>query len=118
MIIKAGYRNTNERIGRKAFLLIYALPFFLCTFFYFLIRGANVMELALELEILFCIAWAATFIVYLIGQIKRLHDIGDSGIWVALTFLPLINILLFWYLTFAKGSKGTNEYGRNPRSNP
>lgn len=41
---------------------------------------------------------------------KRSHDIGDSG---------FCQILPWHYLSllFKEGNKGTNEYGKNPKSN-
>ena len=44
--------------------------------------------------------------------IKRLHDIGRSGWWVLVGFIPYVGslILLVW-LGLAAGNVGENEYG-------
>ena len=44
-------------------------------------------------------------------SVKRLHDFNASG-WIALlTFVPVINILLFIFLIFMPGNEQQNHYG-------
>lgn len=45
---------------------------------------------------------------------RRLHDVGLSGWWLLLVFLPVIGwiILLVW--TVQRGEKGANAYGPDP----
>ena len=47
---------------------------------------------------------------------RRLHDIGKSGWWQLLGFIPIIGgiILIVW---FATDSKEDNKYGKNPKGN-
>lgn len=45
---------------------------------------------------------------------KRLHDLGYSGWWIIVIFVPLLNIVLGIYLLFWKGEKGKNKYGPDP----
>ena len=49
--------------------------------------------------------------------IRRLHDIGKSGWWYLLGFIPLIGtiILLVWYAK--EGDHGDNAYGPDPKRN-
>ena len=50
--------------------------------------------------------------------VRRLHDRNHSG-WLSLLMLvPLVNIAMALYLTFAKGDDRTNQYGapRNTRT--
>jgi uncharacterized membrane protein YhaH (DUF805 family) len=46
---------------------------------------------------------------------RRLHDIGKSGWWQLLLFIPIIGfiILLIWFVT---DSKEDNQYGPNPKA--
>lgn len=48
-------------------------------------------------------------------SIRRLHDIGKSGWWYLLVFVPVIGwiLLIYW---FCKDSQpGANMYGENPK---
>lgn len=45
---------------------------------------------------------------------KRLHDLDKSAVFIVLYFVPLVNIILFIYLVFFKGTDGENRYGKNP----
>ena len=46
--------------------------------------------------------------------IRRLHDLGQSGYFIILTFIPFINIVFSAYLFCAKGTEGWNQYGADP----
>ena len=54
-------------------------------------------------------------IVFAIGMfmlsVRRFHDLNTSGGWSCLGFIPLVNLFLFLYLTFAKGTDEVNKYG-------
>ena len=56
----------------------------------------------------------AVFIPMLAVSVRRLHDIGKSGWWYLLGFIPLVGsiILLIWY---CKDSTEANEWGPNPK---
>ena len=45
---------------------------------------------------------------------RRLHDIGRTGWWLLLSFVPVIGqlVLLFWAIQ--RGNEGTNAYGPQP----
>lgn len=43
--------------------------------------------------------------------VRRLHDLGHSGIWLLLFVVPLANVGLLIYLLFFSGNDGVNEYG-------
>lgn len=46
--------------------------------------------------------------------IKRLHDLGKSGWYYILSFIPFINIVIGIYMAFFKGEEFDNKYGPNP----
>ncbi|WP_227430338.1 DUF805 domain-containing protein [Psychrobacter sp. I-STPA6b] len=50
----------------------------------------------------------------IILPVRRLHDIGKSGWWLLLAFIPLANLLLIYFLYFARGNAGANAYGLPP----
>ncbi len=56
---------------------------------------------------LYWIVWAAA--------VRRCHDMGKSGWFVLLSFIPVANIVVGLMLLFCGGDPGENEYGPNPR---
>lgn len=43
--------------------------------------------------------------------VKRLHDIGKSGVFAVLVFVPLVSIVLLVVLALVPGTGGANAYG-------
>jgi len=58
----------------------------------------------------------AVFIPGLAISMRRLHDIGKSGWWLLLNFIPLIGPLVLIVFYVLDSEKGTNQYGPNPKS--
>ena len=55
------------------------------------------------------------FWVSLALAVKRYHDLGKSGWWIFIVFVPLIGAI--WFLIevgFLPGTKGPNPYGPDP----
>ncbi|NQW52760.1 MAG: DUF805 domain-containing protein [Rhodospirillales bacterium] len=47
--------------------------------------------------------------------VKRYHDLGKSGWWIFIVFVPLIGAI--WFLIevgFLPGTRGPNQYGADP----
>jgi len=57
----------------------------------------------------------SVFIPTFAVKVRRLHDIGKSGWWLLIGFIPLIGeiILIVWFVT---DSKENNQYGINPKT--
>jgi uncharacterized membrane protein YhaH (DUF805 family) len=63
--------------------------------------------------------WSGTSVVLtlapLIGvSVRRLHDIGRSGWWVWIGFVPLIGDLTLFIFALFDSQAGDNDYGPNP----
>lgn len=48
--------------------------------------------------------------------IKRSHDLDKSGLFVLLSFVPLVNLYPAILFMFIKGTDGSNQYGSDPIS--
>lgn len=46
--------------------------------------------------------------------VRRLHDIGKSGWWYLLVFIPLIGALVLIYWFVQPGQSENNQWGANP----
>jgi len=66
---------------------------------------------------LYFLVMIAGLVIAVFLGVQRLHDLDKSG-WLWLLFLvPIVNILFSFYLLFAPGSEGENQYGLPPKPN-
>jgi uncharacterized membrane protein YhaH (DUF805 family) len=47
---------------------------------------------------------------------RRLHDIGRSGWWILIIFLPIVGFFVLLYWTVKDSEAGANAYGPNPKA--
>ena len=55
------------------------------------------------------------FVPSLAITVRRLHDIGKSGWWYLIAFVPLIGGMVLFVFTVLDGDPERNEYGPNPK---
>ena len=48
-------------------------------------------------------------------SVRRLHDIGKSGWWYLINFIPFIGGLIFLYFTVQDSEPDRNRFGSNPK---
>lgn len=46
--------------------------------------------------------------------VRRLHDIGRSGWFVLVVFIPLVGVLVLIYFTLLPSQRGANRFGPQP----
>ena len=59
---------------------------------------------------------AATFLPLLGLEVRRLHDIGRSGVWLLINFVPVIGFIVFIIFMATGSQQGPNEYGEFPKA--
>ncbi len=69
----------------------------------------------LGLVVLSWIYTVAVFIPSLAVCVRRLHDIGKSGWWLLISFIPLIGLIWLIVLFVQDSQAGSNEWGANPK---
>lgn len=47
--------------------------------------------------------------------VRRLHDIGKSGVWYLFNFIPLIGSIVLIIMFLRDSEPGDNQYGPNPK---
>lgn len=47
--------------------------------------------------------------------VRRLHDVGKSGFYVFINFIPIVGGIWFIVLMCTDGTPGENQYGPNPK---
>lgn len=61
--------------------------------------------------------WAYTvamFVPSLAVAVRRLHDTNRSGWWILLALVPLVGLVLIWFLA-EDSDTAANRYGQNPK---
>lgn len=108
--------STDCRIGR----LRYLAHAFLAYVLFGIVAGIGA-AMAAAVHPIFWVVAAVGYIAILVSLvifiIQRLHDLNHNGWLSLLMFVPLVNLLFGLYITFAAGTKGTNNYGLQPPPN-
>ena len=48
-------------------------------------------------------------------SVRRLHDTGRSGLWLLVSFVPVIGGLILLYFFILDSDPGANDHGPNPK---
>lgn len=59
--------------------------------------------------------FVATLLPALAVSVRRLHDIGRSGWWLLLEFVPLVGAAILLVLAIFNGQSGPNAFGPDPK---
>lgn len=110
------YAVFSGRASRKEFWMFFL--FYIIFLFSFAILdailGTIIIYTKTESYGLFTLLYfIGTFIPFLAVSVRRLHDIGKSGWWILLSFVPIGNII-YIILLATKGSSFHNKYGPPP----
>ncbi|HEY6894552.1 MAG TPA: DUF805 domain-containing protein, partial [Rhodanobacteraceae bacterium] len=66
------------------------------------------------IELLRWVYTIAVFVPSLAVAVRRLHDTNRSGWWVLLAIVPVVGLVLLWFLA-QDSDGGANRYGQNPK---
>lgn len=109
------------RMGRAHFVLANALPlaFLIAAIIAGFTPFAPVIAHSLEqphpVTVILGLTLGAFLLwVLMASEICRLHDIGQTGLWVVLNLIPGAALLIFLFLMFSKGEDGANRFGAPP----
>ncbi|MCR8666505.1 DUF805 domain-containing protein [Aestuariibaculum sp. M13] len=115
-VVKDNYANFDGRARRKEywmFTLINSLILF----------GLIAISVAITLTSdafgflsLYFIYILAMIIPSLAVSVRRLHDIGKSGWYYLVAFIPFIGTFWLLFLLITEGEKGSNTYGPDPKN--
>ncbi len=113
------YADFTGRARRKEYwmftlfhiIIIFILAYFgaFNAFFYFDNEGFPIIFIILTLYFL------ATLLPTLAVTVRRLHDMGKSGWWYCISFLPYIGGFWLLVLTCFDSEHGPNKWGINPK---
>ena len=113
------YADFSGRARRKEYWM-YSLFFFIFVIVAMVLDNVlgltfNVYGQSFGYGWLYTIFCLAHFIPSLAVCVRRLHDVGRSGWWYFINFVPFVGviILLIWFCTDSQ--EGENKWGANPK---
>ena len=113
------YANFSGRARRKEYWY-FCLTLFILNMLMQVISAISSVEssssiLVLGLSIVLLLAYMCLIIPNISLSIRRLHDIGKSGWYLLIGFIPLVGgiILLVWFCR--EGETGPNKWGPDPK---
>ena len=108
------YADFKGRARRKEywmFYLFYVIFGLAVTVLDILLFGTAIYSWGL----LYLVYFFALLIPYIAVSVRRLHDIGKSGWWLLIMFIPIAGIIWLIVLLATDGEKGENKWGTNPK---
>jgi uncharacterized membrane protein YhaH (DUF805 family) len=127
------YTNFSGRANRREwwiFLFFETFPILLCIAAFLLVAAQAptaqapagypkpLTEITLMVGAIFSAVWAAALLIPSLSvTVRRLHDIGLSGWWLLLVFIPVLGIVYLLVVTLIRGDKMKNAYGNVPTLN-
>jgi len=110
-VLTENYANFNGRARRKEYW-----GFTLINFIISMVITGILGAISIDLINFGYIYSLAVFIPGLAVSVRRLHDIGKSGWWLLIAFIPLIGAILLIVWMCTDSDAGANEYGPNPKN--
>ena len=112
------YADFNGRARRKEywmFFLFHIIALFVALAIDVAI-GTGLNEGGSPVGFIYAIYAFGTFIPTIAVVVRRLHDVGKSGWWYFIAFVPIIGGIWLLVLMCTDSEDGTNEYGPNPKN--
>lgn len=114
------YANFSGRARRKEFWMFGLIHFIIMMVLYGLIIGAAAVggeEGTLVLAAMGLYGLYALFILIpgIAVTVRRLHDIGRTGTWWLVGFVPFIGAIVLLIFAVTDSEPGANQFGENPK---
>ncbi len=114
------YANFSGRARRKEFWMFGLIHFIIMMVLYGLIIAAGALggeEGTLMLAAMGLYGLYALFILIpgIAVIVRRLHDIGRTGTWWLIGFVPFIGAIVLLIFAVTDSEPGANQYGENPK---
>ena len=106
------YFNFDGRLGRRDFWMFVLINFVISLLITLVF--SSILRLGWVASSLSGIYSLAILIPGLGVSIRRLHDVGKSGMWILIGLIPLIGLLVLLYFYLQDSQPGDNQYGANP----
>ena len=109
------YADFNSRARRKEYWMFILFNMIIAIFVIVIDNVLGLSYKASGFGPLYGIYMLVMLIPSISVAVRRLHDIGKSGWWMLISFIPIIGGIWLFILTVTEGNSGVNEYGPNPK---
>lgn len=108
------YADFNGRASRSEYWMFILFNFLISLLFFLFDLLVGSMNRIFLIGILSSLYGLVVMIPSWAVSVRRLHDIGKSGYYLLLEFIPIIGSFWLIILFAQEGEKGKNKYGENP----
>lgn len=110
------YADFNGRARRKEFWF-FALFWYIGVILVTVVGGmlGVAAESGLTVGVVPVLYYVATIVPMIAVQIRRLHDVGKSGWFLLVSFIPIVGAIWILVLYCTDSQAGDNQYGPNPK---
>lgn len=118
-VVRDNYANFEGRARRQEYWMFVLFNFIFTLVLYIpLIIGAvmeneTIMYIGIGLLVVYILAM---FVPSLAVIVRRLHDQDKSGMYYFVSFIPFIGGIWLLVLMITEGTKGSNQYGEDPKA--
>jgi len=78
--------------------------------------SAGLYDVFAEIGLLSGLYSLAVLLPSIAVSVRRLHDIGRTGWWLLIVFVPIIGIIVLLVFAVLDSTPGDNRYGPNPKA--
>ena len=114
-VVRDNYANFKGRARRKEYWMFVLINTLITIPLYLIALYLMSQQDSFVGMIVYLIYGLAIFIPSLAVIVRRLHDIGKSGWWMLISFIPIIGGIWLLVLLVTEGDKGNNQYGSDPK---
>ena len=117
-VVRDNFANFNGRARRKEYWMFILFNFLIALGLGVVtgILSAISESLGMLGAVIYVIYAIAILIPNLAVIVRRLHDTGNSGWMILISFIPLIGGIWLLVLMCTEGNVGPNEYGPDPKA--
>ena len=115
-VLMNNYANWDGRASRSEywwFFLFSVILQFIALAIDITVLGYDFTDPA-AIQMVGMIVGLALFLPALCVIVRRLHDLGKSGLWFLIIFIPLLGIIVFLVFMATEGEQLPNQYGDVP----
>ena len=109
------YAVFSGRARRKEFWYFSLVSFIIVLVLTVLDNQLGSFHRATDLGLFVSLYYLAVLIPNIAVTVRRVHDIGRSGWWLLIVFIPIVGIIVLFVFMVLDSQPGSNQFGPNPK---
>ncbi len=110
-VVRDNYANFSGRASRQEFWMFYLCNIIIMTLLNILVGAVVAVTQSGIIAILPLIYAFAILVPSIAVAVRRLHDIGKSGLWIFISVVPFVGAIWYLILMIKDSDRGVNAYG-------